>query len=115
MDDDPNLKRDPVLEQDIGFFGIPLQLFAFGVLFGMFGSGIALYQFGLVFGSLIGGAYLALVFMPLRIAHKDDLRAWLLWVENLKTPKLTSVYIEKKAVMIIHHSRVVTFEKWRKK
>ena len=95
MEDDPNLERDTVLEQDIGFFGIPLQLFAFGILFGVFGSGIALYQFGLVLGSVIGSAYLALIFMPLRIAHQDDLRAWLLWIEILKTPKLTSVYIEK--------------------
>ncbi len=112
---EPGLKIDSALESDVSFFGLPLPIFAFATLFGGFGVGLLIHQLGLLLGLLVGGVYLLIVFAPLKIVHKEDLRAWSLWLYVLSNPRFTSININKKEILIISGNRVLSYRDWRKK
>lgn len=114
MERNPKLKHTISSKEDGGIFGLPLPLFAFGLLFACFGVGIALSQIGLFYGLLFGAIYSAVIFVPLKMVHKEDINAWLLWLEIIKAPSLTSNFVTKKEILIISNKRVIPFKKWRK-
>lgn len=115
MDRNPKLRNTLSGKEKGGIFGLPLPLFAFGMLFALFGVGIAINKLGLLYGSIVGLIYTLIIFVPLRMVHKDDINAWLFWLQLVKAPFFTSAVIEKKKLLIIQHQRVIGFKQWRMK
>jgi len=113
LERNPKLRNNTSSKDKGGIFGLPLPLFAFGTLFSCFGIGIAISKIGLFYGLMFGFLYSSLIFVPLRMVHKDDINAWLLWLSTIKAPFFTSNSIEKKKILVIQNERVIPFKQWR--
>ncbi len=112
-EENPSLKRQE-LRDDVGIMGLPLPLFVLALFLSGFGTTIVLVNMGLLIGILIGIPFTFVVFVPLQLAHKDDIRAYLLWISVLKTPDFSSEKLKKKVVVIMKRGEVLTFKNWKK-